>query len=66
VKIDQKAESVEICGDRMTAVDWRVALEALRTAGVVSTHRLRVRNKRYAGTMADVYDTFSGALEAPK
>ncbi|XP_003245035.1 centrosomal protein of 78 kDa [Acyrthosiphon pisum] len=64
VKCSAKTNSIEIVGDRMKAEDWQAAMEALMTD--ISTHHVRIRNKRYTEQLAKNYDTFAGVVEAPK
>lgn len=64
VKVDTKTNSIEMWGDRMKADDWQSALEALSTD--VSTHYIRIKNKRYIQNLAREYDTFSNVMTAPK
>lgn len=64
VKINSKANSIEIWGDRLKAADWQAAMEAL--SNDISTHHVRIKNRRYTGNSGITYDTFSSVTAAPK
>jgi hypothetical protein len=64
VKVNVKANSVEVYGDRMKGEEWQAAMEALSTD--VSTHHVRIKNKRYVENLAVGFDTLSSVMAAPK
>lgn len=64
VKINAIANSVAVLGDRMTPDGWRVAMDAL--SADVSTHHVRISNRRHLNGLHGEYDTYSRAAQAPK
>lgn len=64
VKVNLKTNSVEVYGDRMKGEEWQAVMEALSTD--VSTHHVRIKNKRYVENLAIDYDTLSSVMAAPK
>lgn len=62
VKVNYKTNSVAVHGGRMRGEEWQAAMEALSTD--VTTHRVRIDNKRNAGKLAIGYDNVSGVSSA--
>lgn len=64
VKFNLKTNSVEVHGDRMRGEEWQAIMEALSTD--VSTHHVRIKNKRYMENLNISYDTLTSVMAAPK